>query len=98
MSPPTTMCTACGAVWRAPGAAHCTSCHEQFASVTAFDRHRGARGEHGHCVPPAEAGLVRRGDGAWSGEAMPAEVIELRAVTRTRLAHAQDHASVRAAL
>lgn len=78
MSPPTTMCTGCGRVWTAPGAAHCASCHEHFGSVTAFDRHRGARGEHGFCLPPADVGLVRGGDGAWRGEPMPAEVVARR--------------------
>ncbi|WP_214365623.1 hypothetical protein [Pseudonocardia sp. H11422] len=75
--PPTIWCAGCGHLWTALGAAHCTACHEHFGSVSAFDRHRGAAGERGHCHDPAAVGLVRR-DGAWRGEPMPAEALALR--------------------
>jgi hypothetical protein len=47
-------CGGCDAVWTARNAAHCSACHELFASVPLFDAHRSAEGEHGSCVPPGE--------------------------------------------
>lgn len=32
-------CDTCGRKWTAHGEGHCTGCHQQFSSVSAFDAH-----------------------------------------------------------
>lgn len=51
-------CPRCGRTWTGLSRCHCATCHHSFTSATAFDRHRRAF----RCRPPAEAGLVLRGE------------------------------------
>jgi hypothetical protein len=75
-------CSGCSATWTALNAAHCTGCHELFASVALFDAHRSQDGERGACIPPAEV-QGRNGEqrlffraGMWRGPEMPEEARE----------------------
>lgn len=44
-------CGTCERAWSAAAQAHCVSCHEQFNSVTAFDRHRTGPADARRCIP-----------------------------------------------
>lgn len=75
-------CGGCDASWTALGTAHCSACHQTFASVGLFDAHRSQDGEHGTCLDP-ETVLSRDGerrlffrDGMWRGPEMTAEARE----------------------
>ena len=46
-------CGSCKRTWNANGQAHCRSCHEQFNSDAAFDRHREGDADNRECVPVA---------------------------------------------
>jgi hypothetical protein len=72
-------CGSCRRTWSRRGEAHCTQCHEQFASVSAFDLHQ-AEDSEGRvvCRHPetvlsrdGDAKLVRRPDGVWARPPMP---------------------------
>lgn len=72
-------CSGCPARWTATNAAHCTACHQLFATSALFDSHRSAEGERGTCIPPAEVQgrngeqrLFFRG-GMWRGPEMSEE-------------------------
>lgn len=58
-------CGRCPAEWSGITRAHCSGCHETFASVNLFNRHRRYRGELGECLDPAvitvrDEGVERR--------------------------------------
>lgn len=57
-------CGSCPAHWTGLERCHCSACHETFASVTAFTRHRRATRTRGQCLSPSAAGLSRIG-GFW---------------------------------
>lgn len=67
-------CSGCPATWTAPTAAHCAAdgCHQTFAAVSLFDKHRSAEGTHGTCLDPTTVGLEFR-NGCWRGPAMDEE-------------------------
>lgn len=44
--------------------AHCGGCHETFATLADFDKHRTLRNPQ--CIPPSELGLTLR-HGLWIG-------------------------------
>lgn len=75
--PPIT-CNGCDATWTASGAAHCAGCHTApFATVSLFDLHRSASGEHGSCLDPEAIVNRRTGErlmffraGMWRGPEM----------------------------
>jgi hypothetical protein len=52
--------------------AHCSSCHETFTVVSAFDKHRAGSHIHDerHCLDPATVGFVYAG-GAYRGWGFP---------------------------
>jgi hypothetical protein len=54
-------CSGCDKEWSGHRRCHCTGCHENFSSVSAFDKHR----KDFACRQPAETGLVLA-DGYWS--------------------------------
>lgn len=68
-------CYDCGLDWTASGQAHCRSCHEQFNSTAAFDRHRAGTfagtdttaDQYGrYCIPVSEFGTpVAKRDGSF---------------------------------
>jgi hypothetical protein len=55
----TTNC--CAAEFSGLKTSHCTACHQTFATVTAFDKHRS--GSHAtdtrQCLEPSSVGLVK---------------------------------------
>jgi hypothetical protein len=53
-------CSVCGKAWTGHSRCHCGACHQNFSSVSAFDKHR----RDFHCRPPGECGLVLV-DGYW---------------------------------
>lgn len=53
-------CLRCGKDWTGHSRCHCGACHENFTSVSAFDKHRKDFG----CLEPSSRGLVLR-DGYW---------------------------------
>lgn len=52
-------CPRCDSQWGGTKTCHCSSCHETFATIAAFDKHRA--GSHAlstrHCEDPATVGL-----------------------------------------
>lgn len=44
-------CGGCGKRWNSMGQAHCATCHEQFNSTAAFDRHREGPFADRSCIP-----------------------------------------------
>jgi hypothetical protein len=56
-------CGGCSARWTGSGRAHCSGCHQTFATVGYFDRHRRAFA----CVDPATIEGMREVDGIWRG-------------------------------
>lgn len=80
-----TACKDCGFEWTSLSLCHCSSCHETFLSVGAFDVHRAKF----QCEQPWVAGLSlreSRGVVAWGrvGEGKPAksQVIESTAAQK----------------
>ena len=69
---PLLTCGGCSSTWSGLGRAHCGvgGCHRTFTGVTAFDRHRGAKGE---CLDPATLGMVLREGGLWGAPALTPE-------------------------
>lgn len=69
-----TICPRCQGRWSGLNTSHCTSCHQTFTGIAAFDRHRtGSHSESGEkfidkatgeprgprrCLPPTEVDLV----------------------------------------
>jgi hypothetical protein len=66
-------CLACGKTWTGHKRCHCASCHENFSSVSAFDRHR----QHFSCLNPGSRGLVLI-DGYWQWPEIPREALGRR--------------------
>jgi hypothetical protein len=54
-------CLGCGKTWTGHRRAHCATCHENFSSTSAFDRHR----INFVCLKPWERGLILK-DGYWA--------------------------------
>jgi hypothetical protein len=54
-------CLVCGKVWTGHKRCHCSTCHENFGSLTAFTKHR----INFECQPPQNRGLVYSDDGYW---------------------------------
>jgi hypothetical protein len=46
-------CSGCSAIWTGARAAHCSACHQTFATVGLFDAHRSIAGDCGSCRDPA---------------------------------------------
>lgn len=79
--------------------AHCGRCHETFATVEDFDKHRSNRAGR-RCLTPDEHGLTKR-NGIWAG----AERVDLYSLLgvevdrdlaeRTRLVHESRDAAAR---
>lgn len=46
-------CSGCDRQWSGLSRCHCSSCHETFVGLAAFDLHR----HYNVCRPPAERGL-----------------------------------------
>lgn len=65
-------CSGCPTRWASLREAHCGNCHEHFATVSLFDRHRSPNGPHGFCRDPHEVGL-RLVDGVWHGPQLSPE-------------------------
>ena len=65
-------CGKCDKRWSGYNTSHCSSCHETFTGLSAFDRHR--TGSHAagtrKCLPPADVGLaqVNRSYPCWGTE------------------------------
>jgi hypothetical protein len=53
-------CQTCGKDWTGFKRCHCATCHLNFTSLSAFDKHR----KDFKCLDPARRGLVER-DGYW---------------------------------
>lgn len=70
-----TVCPRCQARWSGFKTAHCTSCHETFTTVSAFDKHRAGQHDNDtrHCLNPATVGLVpaRRTYPCWGHPGLP---------------------------
>ena len=66
-------CLGCGKVWTGARRCHCATCHENFSSISTFDRHR----VNGYCRNPIARGLIRV-NGYWQQPAMPQEALTAR--------------------
>jgi hypothetical protein len=88
-------CSGCSARWPSTAmqtACHCSGCHETFSGLGLFEAHRGAEGEHGHCIPPATLDACEHRDGMWRGPAMPPEVAAKFRAGRTTTEETTDAA------
>ena len=56
-------CPRCDRRWTGQSEAHCPTCHLQFGSTSAFDRHRTGRDEARHCMTEDEMALPREKSG-----------------------------------
>lgn len=58
-----TICASCSAAWGGLKTGHCTSCHQTFTVIAAFEKHRTGshEREERHCLDPATVGLVDAG-------------------------------------
>lgn len=56
-------CPQCGLEWVAMGEAHCSACHVQFGSNSAFDRHRVGNADHRRCMTAEEMERPREKSG-----------------------------------
>ena len=56
-------CPTCGARWAGLNTNHCTSCHNTFTGIAAFDKHRTGKHDNDtrHCLNPATVGLIDAG-------------------------------------
>lgn len=64
---PPARCRECGKTWTGKTRCHCMTCHVNFSSITAFDKHRVGTFDpvlDRRCADPADRGLVER-DGYW---------------------------------
>lgn len=68
-------CGGCGALWTGTRACHCACacCHATFSSVSLFDAHRVAEGEHSACRDPATLPQVVWRDSMWRSPEMTGE-------------------------
>src|SRR6185437_810072 len=73
-------CNGCGTHWTGLSRAHCSACHQTFASSGLFDRHRSSSGDHGTCLNPASIIHTATGErvmfyreGMWRGPEMTEE-------------------------
>lgn len=78
----TATCSGCPERWTGRSVAHCAACHRTFSGVSAFDRHRSVRGDHGACVDPADIPGIEHRDGMWRGPAMDADALAARTGAR----------------
>jgi hypothetical protein len=57
-------CPVCERSWSGDRQCHCAVCHEQFSTLSNFDKHmHDARSNY--CHDPSERGLVLGGDNVW---------------------------------
>lgn len=73
---PGTHCRDCHRSWTGTGQAHCTICHEQFASNGVSDRHWTKSGH----VQPSEVDSLVVSDGVWHGAVSDQESARLARV------------------
>lgn len=65
-------CGGCDAEWTGnTRPAHCGRCHQTFAGVGTFDRHRTATGPHGTCTHPATLPGIEYRRGMWREPQQP---------------------------
>ena len=73
-------CNGCRNWWDRTGAAHCSSCHQTFTGVGAFEMHRSGSHAGGarHCLDPATVRSEKTGepllvpaDKPWAGWSRP---------------------------
>lgn len=70
-------CGGCGESWSGRAACHCAGCHQTFASISSFDKHRiGSFTDPKNprrCADPSDRGLVPVFKKYWSGWALAGE-------------------------
>jgi hypothetical protein len=62
MASPAYGCGGCTNTWTPLNACHCSGCHQTFAGITGFDKHR----KYSKCVSPSTVGLVLNESGLWA--------------------------------